>query len=99
MSKAGRLVIICGLPGSGKTTLARTFEDLLHGHRMDADTDMIEAGINLWGAEARCTRRTPSAHSVTRRLVRAHPGPRGRDPAGDTRPGRHLGRVVPASDR
>jgi predicted kinase len=43
ISAAGsRLLIVCGLPGSGKTTLARRLEDRLHAIRFSPD-DWINA--------------------------------------------------------
>ena len=44
----GRLVIVCGLPGSGKTTLAKELSADGAAVRMSPD-DWIEAlDINLW---------------------------------------------------
>ncbi len=48
-----RLVIICGLPGSGKTTLARQLEALLPAFRMSADDWMDALSINLHAEEQR----------------------------------------------
>ena len=42
-----RLIIIAGLPGSGKTTLARRLEAELSGVRMSADDWMDSLNINL----------------------------------------------------
>ena len=45
---AGKLIIICGLPGAGKTTHAKTLEQSLRAIRFCAD-DWIEAlNLNLW---------------------------------------------------
>ena len=48
-----RLIIICGLPGSGKTTLATSLERQLDAVRLSADDWMTELGINLWDEEKR----------------------------------------------
>lgn len=48
-----RLIIVCGLPGSGKTSHARQIEQNLRGARFCADEWMDAIGINLWDAEAR----------------------------------------------
>ena len=44
---AKTLIIICGLPGSGKTTLARQLEASLPAFRMSADDWMDALSINL----------------------------------------------------
>jgi predicted kinase len=43
-----RLVIVCGLPGAGKTTLARKLERDLRAIRLSADEWMEELSIDLW---------------------------------------------------
>lgn len=48
-----RLIIVCGLPGSGKTSLARQLEASLDAVRFCADEWMDALGFNLWDAEAR----------------------------------------------
>jgi len=48
-----RLVIVCGLPGSGKTTQAKKVERNLHAVRFCADEWMSEIGINLWESDTR----------------------------------------------
>ena len=53
MKTEARLVIICGLPGSGKTTLARQLETSLPAFRMSADDWMDELSINLHAEEQR----------------------------------------------
>jgi len=49
----GKLIIICGLPGSGKTTHAKTLERSLSGVRLCADEWMDALNINLWDEVAR----------------------------------------------
>jgi predicted kinase len=48
-----RLIIVCGLPGSGKTTHARQVERNLRAVRFCPDEWMDALGINLWDGEAR----------------------------------------------
>jgi predicted kinase/GNAT superfamily N-acetyltransferase len=48
-----RLIIVCGLPGSGKTSHAKQVEQNLRGVRFCADEWMDAVGINLWDSEAR----------------------------------------------
>lgn len=51
MGKLGsraRLIIVCGLPGSGKTTHARKLEAELDGIRLAPDEWMDALDINLW---------------------------------------------------
>lgn len=43
-----RLVVITGLPGSGKTTLAKNLAPALTAIRMCPDDWMMAAGIDLW---------------------------------------------------
>jgi len=49
----GRLIIICGLPGSGKTTVAKELESRLGGTRYSPDDWMDALSINLWDGEKR----------------------------------------------
>jgi predicted kinase len=53
-SRSGaRLIIVCGLPGSGKTTLAKALETDLHAVRFSADDWMDALSINLWNEKMR----------------------------------------------
>ena len=45
---AGRLIILCGLPGSGKTTLAKRLETQNAAIRLCPDEWMDDLGVNLW---------------------------------------------------
>lgn len=50
---AGRLVVITGLPGSGKTTLAAELAASMPACRMCPDDWMMASGIDLWDESAR----------------------------------------------
>jgi predicted kinase len=47
------LIIVCGLPGSGKTTLAKALESRLGAVRFCADEWMDALSLNLWDEEKR----------------------------------------------
>lgn len=49
----GRLIIVCGLPGSGKTTLSKSLEDRLGAIRFSADDWMEALGIDLYDEDRR----------------------------------------------
>ncbi len=49
----GRLIIVCGLPGSGKTTIATELTARHKGVRYSPDDWMDAIGINLWDEAAR----------------------------------------------
>ena len=48
-----RLIIVCGLPGSGKTTHATALRQRLGAIRMSPDDWMEAMGVNLWDEETR----------------------------------------------
>ena|SRR6476620_10046357 len=52
-SNNARLIIICGLPGAGKTTLAKCLEESLHAIRLAPDEWMDMLSINLHDEENR----------------------------------------------
>ena len=45
--------MICGLPGSGKTTLARALERYVRAIRLRPDEWMADLAIDLWDEAAR----------------------------------------------
>lgn len=52
-SNGARLIIICGLPGSGKTTLAKRLEESLRAVRLAPDEWMDALSIDLYDEESR----------------------------------------------
>ena len=52
-STGPRLIIVCGLPGSGKTTFARSLENRLHAIRFSADEWMDALSLDPWDEERR----------------------------------------------
>lgn len=52
-NRTARLIIICGLPGAGKTTLSRQLEGQHAAIRMCPDEWMLEMGIDLYDEDAR----------------------------------------------
>ena len=53
LNNNARLIIICGLPGSGKTTLAKCLEESLDAVRLSPDDWMDTLSINLYDEESR----------------------------------------------
>ena len=51
--RPGRLVIVCGLPGSGKTTYTLEIASRTKGVRLSADEWMEALGFNLWDEDFR----------------------------------------------
>lgn len=47
------LVVVCGLPGSGKTTHARSVARRLDAVRLSADDELDRLGVDLWDADLR----------------------------------------------
>ena len=66
----GRLVIIAGLPGSGKTTLATELATAMRAVRMSPDDWMMSSGIDLWNSAVR-SRIERFQFDLTRDLLRA----------------------------
>jgi len=52
-SGSGRLILVCGLPGSGKTTLAKAFEVRLAAIRFSPDEWMEALSLDVYDEERR----------------------------------------------
>jgi predicted kinase len=50
---SARLVLICGLPASGKTTLARQLAPKIPAIRLDKDHWTMQLGLDVWDDEFR----------------------------------------------
>ena len=66
----GHLVLVCGLPGVGKTTLSRQLASQLHAFRMCPDETMLKRGIDLRDEQARARIETRQWLLTRRLLVR-----------------------------
>ena len=64
----GKLIVVCGLPGAGKTTLAKRLEDDLRAIRFCPDEWMPVLGIAFWDEAAR-TRVEALQGSLGQRLL------------------------------
>ncbi len=53
LAASGRLIIVCGLPGAGKTTLARQLEREYAAMRLCPDEWMADLGFDLFDEGAR----------------------------------------------
>ena len=53
LSKGARLIIICGLPGSGKSTFAKCLQESLSAVCLSPDEWMDALSINLYDEESR----------------------------------------------
>lgn len=53
VQSSGRLILVCGLPGSGKTTLAKALESKLRAIRFSPDDWLDALSINLHREDAR----------------------------------------------
>jgi predicted kinase len=65
---SARLIIICGLPGAGKSTHARSLERSQSAIRFNPDEWMDALGINLWDEAARA-RVEPLQWTLAQRLL------------------------------
>jgi predicted kinase len=67
-TKRPRLVLMCGLPAAGKTTLARELADLYGAVRLDADEWKLALGIDPFDDEMRVRLETQLL-GLTKRLL------------------------------
>src|ERR1700683_4070151 len=63
-----RLVLICGLPASGKTTLARQLASKIPAIRLDKDQWAAQLGHDVWDDEFRA-RLEPQLWALTQELL------------------------------
>ncbi len=70
MTASGSLIIVCGLPGSGKTTNARRIAAQRGGVRLEPDEWMSRLGVNLWDSAMR-ERVEALQWSLAKELLRA----------------------------
>jgi predicted kinase len=49
----GRVILVCGLPGAGKTTVSKQLAGELGAVRMCPDEWMVALGVDLWDQPAR----------------------------------------------
>lgn len=64
-----RLIVLCGLPGSGKTTRAKQLEAELRAVRLCPDEWLQALGIDLWDGAAR-TRVEALQWAIAQRLLK-----------------------------
>jgi len=55
-ASGARLIVVCGLPGSGKTTLAKALEERLDAIRFCADEWLEALALDLYDEERNCWR-------------------------------------------
>ena len=65
----GRLILICGLPGSGKTTLAKQLAPQLAAVRLCPDEWKHDLGIDYYDEQGRVRRRIDSGGSAQELLT------------------------------
>lgn len=53
LKSSARLVLICGLPASGKTTLARELAPKIPAIRLDKDQWTMQLGLDVWDEKFR----------------------------------------------
>lgn len=71
MSRQPRLVVICGLPGSGKTTLAKQLAADMPAVRFCPDDWFGALGIDIWDQSFRLHRLEPKLWEMARDVLRA----------------------------